>query len=72
MIEKKRPNAKIDFDFGNDGRDSKYYIQYTCPTCGRIIWYGYRSETACDQCGTFYDWGEKEPSIEITRTIDWS
>lgn len=28
-------------------------------------------ENACDQCGTFYDWGKREPEILITRSIKW-
>lgn len=70
MIEKIRPNASVELSYGNDGRDGKYYIEYRCPKCNQIIrWY--KSDTACDKCGTFYDWGSEEPSIEITRTVRW-
>ena len=72
MIEKKRPRAEPYFSHGIDGWDSHWTIKFTCPTCGRWIFRGYKSETACDQCGTFYDWGDREPRIEITRTVDWS
>ena len=70
MISKIRPVAIVEYSYGNDGRDAHHYIAYYCPTCGRTIpWYEYA--TACDQCGTFYDWGEKEPRIEITRSVKW-
>ena len=68
MIEKKRPTTSIKYDFGCDGRDGCYYIEYSCPTCGRTI-FGYKSSTACDRCGTFYDWGQREPKIEIIRSV---
>lgn len=71
MIKKIRPYAEVDWNNGNDGRDGHYYIVYHCPTCHRKIRSGYRAETACDECGTFYDWGEKEPRIKVTRTVDW-
>ena len=70
MVTKIRPKAYIEYSYGNDGRDGKYYIEYCCPTCGRKIRY-YKSEIACDQCGTFYDWGTKEPKIIITRSVEW-
>lgn len=70
MIQKYRPNATIKWSDGNDGRDGRYYIAFSCPKCGRYI-SGYESATACDQCGTFYDWGKREPRIEITRSVAW-
>lgn len=70
MVEKIRPSASIEWSDGNDGRDGRYYIEYRCPKCNRRIrWY--ESDTACDQCGTFYDWGRREPRIEITRSVQW-
>ena len=69
-IKKIRPDAEIKYDFGCDGRDGHYYIRYSCPVChSEIRWY--KSENACDKCGTFYDWGTYEPSIKITRTVKW-
>ena len=67
MIEKIRPTASIKYDYIY----SDYHIEYSCPTCGRRIgdWYGHT--TACDKCGTFYDWGQHEPKIKITRSIEW-
>lgn len=70
MIEKIRPKAEVRLDFGIDGRDQHYYIQYSCPVCGQNIW-GYRSKTACDRCGTFYDWGNREPKIVVSRSVEW-
>ena len=70
MVEKIRPVATIKYSYGNDGRDGDYYIAYSCPKCGRNIpWY--ESDTACDKCGTFYDWGKKRPRIQITRSVKW-
>ena len=31
----------------------------------------YKAETACDNCGTFYDWGNQEPKIVVTRIVEW-
>ena len=69
-IEKIRPKASVQWSDGNDGRDGRYYIEYRCPVCGRRIFY-YGRDNACDQCGTFYDWGKREPVIEITRSVKW-
>lgn len=69
-IKKIRPLAWVEWSDGNDGRDGHYYIEYHCPKCGKRILY-YRHENACDRCGTFYDWGKREPEIVITRSIKW-
>lgn len=69
-IKKIRPKASIQWSYGDDGRDGRYYIEYRCPVCSRRI-NSYRSDNACDQCGTFYDWGKREPTIEITRSVKW-
>ena len=71
MIKKIRPLTSIKLDLGNDGRDSRYYIEYRCPTCERIIGSEYGLSNACDRCGTFYDWGTAKPKIEIARTVRW-
>ena len=70
MIEKTRPNAEVRLNQGVDGRDTYYHIVYSCPRCGRII-RGYRSDVACDVCATFYDWGDREPKIKVSRTVEW-
>ena len=69
-IIKIRPNMGIKYSYGTDGRDDCYYIEYTCPCCGRII-SGYKKENACNKCGTFYDWGDREPKIVLTRSVEW-
>lgn len=67
----KKPNAEVCCDTGEDGRASpKYYIRYTCPSCGKRI-LKYRADISCDQCGTFYDWGNHEPHIEEKRWVAW-
>lgn len=70
VVNKIRPTAEVRLDFGMDGRDQHYYIHYSCPVCGQNIW-GYRSKTACDRCGTFYDWGNREPRIVVSRSVEW-
>lgn len=30
-----------------------------------------KKNTACDRCGTFYDWGGKEPRIKRTESVEW-
>jgi len=70
-INKIRPLASVAYSYGNDGRDGCYYIRFQCPTCKRTIGRGYKSETACDKCGTFYDWGKSSPVIKLVRTIEW-
>ena len=69
-ITKIRPRAEINHCYGNDGRDSYDTILYRCPTCNRIIG-SYREETACDKCGTFYDWGKEPARIVITKSVQW-
>ena len=71
MAGKIRPITSIKWDNGNDGRDEGYYIHYSCPKCGRGIPY-YKSDTACDKCGTIYYWGTSLPEIKIIRSIEWS
>ena len=71
MIEKMRPVAKIRESYGDDGRAPRNtYIEYYCPTCGRFIG-PWKNFTACDRCGTFYDWGDKEPKVKVTESIEW-
>lgn len=70
-VKKIRPDTEVEYSFGNDGRDGHYYIKYSCPICHKSINHGYNSETACDECGTFYDWGMTEPTIKVTRSVKW-
>lgn len=69
-VEKIRPNAYIYEDHGEDGREFHREVRYNCPECGRIIG-GYKAEIACDQCGTFYDWGEYPARIVVKTDIVW-
>ena len=66
-VTKIRPNVRIEWNNGNDGRDGRYEVFYYCPGCGRCI-----SEclVACDQCGTFFDWS-KRAEIRVTRSVEW-
>ena len=70
MIDKLRPYPYI-FDASNDGReyDSKE-IYFNCPKCRKPIGF-YKSKTACDNCGTFFDWGDTQPKIQSINKIIW-
>ena len=70
MVEKIRPNAIIVTESNDDGWRTWKAVEYHCPTCNHKI-RGYMKETACDQCGTFYDWS-KEAKIETIYQIKWS
>ena len=65
--KKVRPAASVELDYGNDGRDCRYYVAYKCPTCGKSM---YEGTVACDRCGTFFDWSKKA-SIKEIRKIEW-
>lgn len=66
-IEKIKPRAEAEWDYGNDGRDGRYYVKYSCPKCGKII----RSmDIACDKCGTFFNW-DSTARIKMKPTIVW-
>jgi len=65
--KKVRPAASVELDYGNDGRDCRYYVAYKCPTCGKSTIEG---TVACDRCGTFFDWSKKA-SIKEIRKIEW-
>ena len=69
-INKVRPSARVAVDYGPDGRDMRYYIEYRCPVCNNWT-IGYKQENACDRCGTFYDWGNREPKIVVKRSVEW-
>ena len=65
------PIPKIVKHSNEDGRKIWDALEYFCPTCGKLISLGYRSESACNKCGTFYDWKDHRPKIEIVKTIKW-
>lgn len=66
----RRPNAVIRRAHNDDG--SRYWddIEYSCPICGRYIG-SYGSEVGCKHCKIFYDWGDREPTIKVVKTIQW-
>ncbi len=70
MVIKIRPKAELYHNNGNDGWDAHDDIRYRCPTCNRLIG-SYRAEIACDQCGTFYDWGDRPARIVVTKSVQW-
>lgn len=72
MINKIRPHAYIREHYGEDGREPRQtQIVYRCPVCNRYIGLTWKKDVACDECGTFYDWGNREPHIRVTETIEW-
>lgn len=69
-IVKRRPDARVKLDYGCDGRDARYYIEYRCPVCNNWIM-GYKRESSCDKCGAYFDWGNHEPEIVVKRFVKW-
>jgi len=67
MVKKIRPDAEINYSFGNDGRDSYFYVEYSCPTCHRTI---KEDDIACTSCGEFFDWSKKA-KIVVRREVNW-
>lgn len=70
MIKKIRPLTELAKRSDSDGRSSWWDIDYFCPVCHRKI-RDYKSDVACDECGTFYDWGSEKPKILTKREIVW-
>lgn len=72
MIEKKKPRCVMKHDEGNGGYGDfgRDYFVYYCATCGKQINF-YRQENACENCGTFHDWGKSEPHIVVRKTVEW-
>ena len=69
MINKIRPEAKVVNRQSDDGWYTWHAIEYYCPECGRTIG-KYMESTACDKCGTFYDWSD-EAEIETVYQVKW-
>lgn len=67
-VKKLRPRTEIHEYLDMEFKLSSYGIDYYCPICEKRI-PSYKSDIACDKCGTFFDWGEHEPTI--TRTVVW-
>lgn len=66
-VTKVRPDAKVIYDYGCDGRDGHYDIDYSCPKCKKNI---LKKDIACQECGTFFDWSKKA-TIKIIPIIEW-
>lgn len=68
-MKKILPKAEAIYDYGMDGRDltKRYRCVFSCPKCGQGI---REKETACDECGTFFDWS-KTPVIKEILTVEW-
>ena len=66
-LKKVRPLAEARYSSGIDGRESKWYIDYSCPNCGKKI---VTDDIACDRCGTFFDW-RKAAHIRMNPDIVW-
>ena len=62
-----RPDADIEFDTGEDGRNPRYLVKYSCPECGARTQLNY---IACKECGTFFDW-TKKAQIKVEQSIYW-
>lgn len=66
-INKEKPKAGMRYSSGNDGRDAKWVVDYSCSKCGKPI---NKGDIACDRCGTFFDWG-KTAHIRMNPEIVW-
>lgn len=66
-IPKVRPSAEKRYSHGNDGRDARWVVDYSCPNCRKPI---NKGDIACDRCGTFFDW-EKTAHIRMIPEIVW-
>lgn len=66
-MKKILPKAEAKWDYGMDGRDPQRIIIFFCPKCGKRI---REKETACDECGTFFDWS-KRPIIKEILAVEW-
>lgn len=66
-IKKVRPTAEKRYSCGNDGRDARWVVDYSCPNCKQSISKG---DIACDRCGTFIDWSKKA-YIRMSPEIVW-
>ena len=70
MIKKIRPMAKLAQRSDSDGWHSLWDIDYFCPVCHRKI-RDYKSDVACDECGTFYDWRSSSPEVITKNELVW-
>ena len=70
-MSKVKPKISVVRNEGMDGKEIRYEVEYRCPGCGRILYHGYKSETACCECGTFYDWGDSPAKVIVIRKAEW-
>lgn len=66
-INKIRPDATAEYDYGVDGRDGHYIIKYSCPCCNKRI---NKNDIACTNCGQFFDWSMRA-EIKVTNSVVW-
>lgn len=66
-MNKIRPEATVNYSYGEDGRDCHYYISFSCSHCNKKI---KEKDIACTECGTFFDWSKKA-KIEVVRKVVW-
>ena len=65
--QKVRPSAEKSYSYGNDGRDARWIVNYSCPNCDKPI---SKFDIACDRCGTFFDW-RQTAHIRMNPEIVW-
>ena len=70
MTSRIRPNATVEWDYGNDGRDGYYYIRFTCSKCGSRVYESEGDVDICPACGTELDWS-KHATIKVIREVEW-
>ena len=66
-IQKVRPEARVYYNIGNDGKDGYFAVQYECSKCGKPLW---EDSVSCPNCGTHFDWSKKA-YIVVKREIEW-
>ena len=65
-----RPIAKIVQKSDEDGWHCSNVIEYRCPICYKIL-KGYKKQDGCIDCNIFFNWGDHEPKIVVTKNISW-
>ena len=69
-MELVRPIATIQEQYNDDGYRFWDTIKYFCPQCHRPL-KAYAAESGCLHCGIMFDWGPHEPTIKVTKTVNW-
>lgn len=65
---KVKPDMRIVKRHDEDGWNEWQEIEYSCPLCHRVL-RGWYTAVGCEDCGVFFDWGEKEPQILVINKI---